>query len=192
MAAWLARSLAEQGQYAAAEQCLADPMRHPHISPVTRVAVLAVAGVLAARRGDATSALDEALPLAVHTGESQWLVPVAAARAEAAWIAGRRPDIVADIDRAWPVARAHPQPWDLGELGWWLQLAGDRRQISAPLAPPFALMLARPARGRPRSAGRRDRHGRPRPPMNGVPWAARCGRPTRLPSPRRRGMCRNA
>jgi len=142
MAAWLARSLAEQGQYAAAEQCLADPMRHPHISPVTRVAVLAVAGVLAARRGDATSALDEALPLAVHTGESQRLVPVAAARAEAAWIAGRLPDIVADIDRAWPAAIAHPQPWDLGELGWWLQLAGDRRQIRAPLAPPFALMLA--------------------------------------------------
>src|SRR6266581_5551926 len=55
MGAWLARSLAEQGQYAAAGQCLADPLRHPHISPVTRVAVLAVAGVLAARRGDATS-----------------------------------------------------------------------------------------------------------------------------------------
>jgi len=142
MGAWLARSLAEQGQYAAAEQWLADPVRHPDIAPVTRVAVLAVAGVLAARRGDATSALDEALPLAIHTGESQRLVPVAAARAEAAWIAGRRADIVADIDRAWPAAIAHPQTWDLGELGWWLQLAGDRRQIRTPLAPPFALMQA--------------------------------------------------
>jgi len=69
-------------------------------------------------------------------------VPVAAARAEAAWIAGRLPDIVADIDRAWPAAQAHPQPWDLGELSWWLQLAGVHRQVGTPLARPFALMLA--------------------------------------------------
>ena len=143
MSAWFARSLAEQGQYAAAEQYLADVMRHPHLSPITRVSALAVAGVLAARRGDdGTIALDEALPLAIRTGESQRLVPVAAARAEAAWITGRPSDIVADIDRAWPAAVAHPQPWDLGELSWWLQLAGDHRQIRAPLARPFALMLA--------------------------------------------------
>jgi DNA-binding CsgD family transcriptional regulator len=37
---------------------------------------------------------------------------------------------------------AHPQPWDLGELSWWLYLAGDHRQVSVPLARPFALMLA--------------------------------------------------
>ena len=143
MTASLARSLAEQGRYAAAEQYLADVMRHPHLSPVTRVSALAVAGALASRRGhDGTIALDEALPLAIRTGESQRLVPVAAARAETAWIAGRASDIVADIDRAWPAAVAHPQPWELGELSWWLQLAGDHRQIRAPLARPFALMLA--------------------------------------------------
>ena len=118
-------------------------MRHPHLSPITRVCALPVAGVLAARRGrDGTTALDDALPIAVATGEPQRLVPVAAARAEAAWIAGRTADIAAEIDRAWPIAVAHPQPWDLGELSWWLHLAGDRRQIPAPVAQPFALMLA--------------------------------------------------
>ena len=143
MTAWLARSLAEQGQYAAAEQHLADVMRHPHVSPITQVSVLPVAGVLAARRGlDGTEALDEALAIAVQTGESLRLVPVAAARAEAAWIAGRTQDLVAAIDRAWPAAVAHPHPWDLGELSWWLRLAGDHRPVSAPLARPFALMLA--------------------------------------------------
>jgi DNA-binding CsgD family transcriptional regulator/Tfp pilus assembly protein PilF len=142
MSAWLARSLAEQGQYAAAEQYLADLMRYPHMSLVTQITVLAVAGALAARRGDGTSALDEALPLAIQTGESQRLVLVAAARAEAAWIAGRISDMAADIDRAWPAAVAHPQPWELGELSWWRYLAGDHRQIRTPLARPFALMLA--------------------------------------------------
>ena len=143
MSAWLARSLAEQGQYAAADQYLADIMRHPHLSPITQASALPVAGVLAARRGgDGTRELDEALPIAVQIGEPQRLVPVAAARAEAAWIAGHTSDLAAEIDRAWPAAVAHPQPWDLGELCWWLYLAGDHRQIPAPVAQPFALLLA--------------------------------------------------
>jgi DNA-binding CsgD family transcriptional regulator/tetratricopeptide (TPR) repeat protein len=142
MSAWLAYSLAEQGSYATAEQHLAEVARHPHLSPITRICALAVTGVLAARRGDSTEALDNVLPIAVQTGEPQRLVPVAAARAEAAWIAGRVPDIAAEIDRAWPIAAAHPQPWDLGQLCWWLHLAGDRRPVPAPVARPFALMLA--------------------------------------------------
>jgi DNA-binding CsgD family transcriptional regulator/Tfp pilus assembly protein PilF len=148
MSAWLARSLAEQGHYTMAEQHLADIMRHPHLSPITRVCALAVAGVLAARRGGSAGALDDALPIAVQTGEPQRLVAVATARAEAAWIGGRASDIAAEIDRAWPIAVAHPQPWDLGELCWWLHLAGDHRHIPAAVARPFALMLA----GRHRAA----------------------------------------
>jgi DNA-binding CsgD family transcriptional regulator/tetratricopeptide (TPR) repeat protein len=143
LTALLARSLAEQGQYTAAERCLADILRRPHVSPVTRVIALPVAGVLAARRDrDGAGTLDEALVLAVQTGESQRLVPVAAARAEAAWIAGRTPDLVAEIDRAWSGAVAHPHLWEQGELSWWLHLAGEDRPGGAPLAPPFALMLA--------------------------------------------------
>jgi hypothetical protein len=37
MRAWLARSLAERGHYAAAQQHPADIMRHPHLSPITQV-----------------------------------------------------------------------------------------------------------------------------------------------------------
>jgi DNA-binding CsgD family transcriptional regulator/tetratricopeptide (TPR) repeat protein len=141
MSAWLARSLAEQGQYALAKQQLAEVERHSDVSPVTRVCVLAVAGSLAARRGDdATAALDEALRIATQTRESQRLVPVAAARAEAAWIAGRLSDIVTEIDQAWAAAVAYPQPWELAELTWWLRLAGDGRPQRGPLPGPFALM----------------------------------------------------
>jgi len=49
---------------------------------------------------------------------------------------------VAEIDRAWAVAAAHPQPWELGELSWWLHLVGERRPVRRPVARPFALMLA--------------------------------------------------
>jgi DNA-binding CsgD family transcriptional regulator len=127
----------------AADQYLADVMRHPHLSPITQASALPVAGVLAARRGrDGARELDEVLPIAVQMGEPQRLVPVAAARAEAAWIAGRTSDLAAEIDRAWLAAIAHSNPWDLGELCWWLHLAGDHRPIAAPVAGPFALMLA--------------------------------------------------
>src|SRR5262249_36578105 len=79
MIAWLARSLAEQGQYGAADRHVADVLRHPHVSPITQVSVLPVVGVLAARQGrDGTAALDEALAIAVRTGEALRLVPVAA------------------------------------------------------------------------------------------------------------------
>jgi DNA-binding CsgD family transcriptional regulator/tetratricopeptide (TPR) repeat protein len=143
MTAWLARSLAEQGQYDAAQRHVADVTRRPHVSPITQVSVLPVAGVLAARRGrDGTPELDDALAIAVRTGEALRLIPVTAACAEAFWIAGRTRELVAAVDRAWPVAVEHPHPWGLGELSWWLRLAGDGRPAIAPLARPFALMLA--------------------------------------------------
>jgi DNA-binding CsgD family transcriptional regulator len=158
MSAWLAHSLAEQGHYAAADQRLADVLRHPHVSPITQVSALPVTGVLAARRGrDGTGQLDEALQMAMQIGEGQRLAAVAIARAEAAWIAGRPKDVAAEIDRAWPFSIAHPEPWELGELSWWLHLSGEHRQAPAtPLARPFALMLAgdhRAAAGKWRDRG---------------------------------------
>ena len=136
MSAWLAWVLAEQGEYAAADAKLAGVLRHRQLAPVTRICALAVAGPLAARRGaDAVAALDEALALAVGTGEVQRLAPVAAARAEAAWLAGRRADAAAEVARVWPAVVAHPDPWDAGR----------------------AALVARPGRGcgASRAAGRR-------------------------------------
>ena len=143
MTASLAHSQAEQGHYAAAEQSLAEVMRYPDTSPPTRVAALVVAGALAARRGgDSAPPLDEALQTALRTGDTQNLVPVAAARAEAAWIAGHHSAIVTEVGRAWAGAVAHEQQWALGELSWWLRAAGEHRRVPVPPARPFALMLA--------------------------------------------------
>jgi DNA-binding CsgD family transcriptional regulator/tetratricopeptide (TPR) repeat protein len=158
MTAWLARALAEQGEYAAADATLAEVLRHRQLSPVTRICALAVAGPLAARRGrDAVAALDEAVALAAGTGEVQRLAPVAAARAEAAWLAGRPDEAAAEVDRVWPAVVAHPDPWDAGELRWWRALAGaadpggpgggpeagaPAEPEGGPAAEPFALMLA--------------------------------------------------
>jgi DNA-binding CsgD family transcriptional regulator/tetratricopeptide (TPR) repeat protein len=143
MGAWLGRSLAEQGRYAEAQAEVDRVLRHPHLSPVTRVAAAPVAGLLAVRQDrDDHGALGSAIAIAEAIGETQRLVPLATARAEAAWIAGQLPDVVAEIDRAWPAALAQPHPWGLGELCWWLAVAGEPRLPPAPVAEPFARMLA--------------------------------------------------
>jgi AAA ATPase domain len=66
-----------------------------------------------------------------------------------------------EIDRAWPAAVAHALPWDLGELSWWLRLAGNSRQIPAPVAQPFALMLADDHRTAAQAAHLVGKDGRP-------------------------------
>jgi DNA-binding CsgD family transcriptional regulator/tetratricopeptide (TPR) repeat protein len=142
MNSWLAHSLAEQGHYADADECIRAVLSHPRLSPITRIIVHAVAGQLAARRGeDSNVHLEDAFALAVQTGEAQRLVHASSARAEAAWIDGRTGDIEAEIDYAWVVVAAHPERWYLGELCWWLARAGVPRTPPVPLPQPFALMV---------------------------------------------------
>ena len=85
-------------------------MRHPHLSPITRICALRRRGRARrpARPRRCQRRSTKPFPIAVHTGEPQRLVPVAAARAEAAWIAGRTSDVAAEIDRAWPAAVSAP------------------------------------------------------------------------------------
>ena len=142
MTAWLARSLAEQGRLAEAESTAREVLTAPHLSPVTRVPAAAAAAQAGLRRGGhAGGLLDEALEIARATGEAQRLVPVASARAEAAWLAGRTDRIDAEIEHAWPAAAANPNPWELGELAWWSLLAGIERSSPVPVAEPFLAML---------------------------------------------------
>jgi len=151
MQAWLARSLAERGLLADAADQAERVLERPHLSAITRMVAGNVAGIVACRRGRPEGGrMAEALLLAVGPGTEDQQVPVSAARAEAAWlavraeaawVAGRLPDIVEEVDRAWPAAVALRNPWTLGELSWWLAVTGLRRNTSAPVAPPFALML---------------------------------------------------
>jgi DNA-binding CsgD family transcriptional regulator/tetratricopeptide (TPR) repeat protein len=142
MSAWLARSLAEQGRDAEARECAMRVLARPDAPPVARMTAAPVAGILARRRAEPDPGyLAEAASLADGTGEEQRLVPVAAARAEAAWLDGRTADVVTEVDRAWETAVAHANPWALGELSWWLATAGVRRDVPVPVAEPFRLML---------------------------------------------------
>jgi len=142
MSTALAASLAEQGRYAEAQDCVDTVLGKAQLAPITRIRATVVAGQLAVRQGrDPAVYLDEALALAAATGETQRLVPTAVARAEAAWLTGDPERMVAEIDRAWSLSVAHPHPWDLGQLSWWLAMAGIRRPTPVPVARPFAFLL---------------------------------------------------
>ena len=144
MTAWLARSLAEQGRVrrggtarrrrpAASARSRRSPWSAscpwPACSPPDAVAT---------EPGRWTRPSRSPSGRARPCGWSRW--PRRAPKRRGSL--GRTPDLVAAIDRAWPAAVAHPHPWGLGELSWWLRLGGDGRPAGAPLARPFALMLA--------------------------------------------------
>jgi len=108
-----------------------------------RCAALIVLGRLNARRGQPQAArlLSSAWKLAVQIDEPQRLGPAAAARAEAAWLAG---DHARLRDIAMPVYQEARRLGDLAhqaELGYWLAQAGQQPGETAS-GHPYALQAA--------------------------------------------------
>jgi DNA-binding CsgD family transcriptional regulator len=124
MVGWRARSELDQGRWDLAAASASGVLAQPDAPPPTRITPLAVIGRLRARRGDPDpwAPLAEALELARATGEVQRLAPVAAARAEARWLAGESEAIAAETDAT--LALEHTHRWAGGELYVWRRRAG--------------------------------------------------------------------
>jgi len=168
-AAWLARCLFERGEWSLAADMLgqAVPERAPApdaaaeraVEPTVEsadpgtIVALTVLGRLRTRRGDpgAAEALDRAWTLATATGDLQRLWPVAAGRAELAWLHGQPAgDLVAET---YQLAVRLGHGWAIGELGQWLQCLPDQRWEDVREAPgheaaaaPYQLVPAQAAR----------------------------------------------
>ena len=125
---------------AEAERVLA----HPRVPPVDRIPALVTLARVRERRGDpgATELLDEAHALALGSCELHRIAPVAAARAEAAWLDGRMNEMPALIGDAYELALSRANPWPRGELAYWLWRAGCLEVSTLPdIAEPYALMI---------------------------------------------------
>jgi hypothetical protein len=145
MRGFKARSLLDQGEWAAAAELAGVILDVPDLVAPSRITPLVVLGLVRARRGESGSwqALDEALALAAPTGELQRLAPVAAARAEAWWLEGRLARIEDELHDALLFAAEAAQPWITGELRLWLRRAGqDEPHLPARIAEPYRLELA--------------------------------------------------
>jgi DNA-binding CsgD family transcriptional regulator len=125
--AWRARLELEQGNWLEAGDHAASVLVHgERVSPISRIPALAVLGRLRLRRGDsgATALLDEAAALAAKTAEVQRIAPAAAARGEAAWIAGTPSHVIDELRSALALARARRVVRTAGELAYWLWKSG--------------------------------------------------------------------
>jgi hypothetical protein len=99
-------------------------------------------GLLQARRGDpeAAATLQEATERAFAT-ELQWIAPVAAARAELAWLAGDDRRAAEEAASVLELAVQAAHRWFAGELALWLRLAGAPVRTPAVMAEPYRLLL---------------------------------------------------
>ena len=151
--AWLARCDFELARWDDASRRLSAVLRSPRCDGATRITALTALGRLRARRGDPDvwSVLDEALLLALPTGHLQRLWPIAAARAEAAWLEGRPTAELDLLEQLHGRAASLTSPWAFAELGFWLWRAGRLHGVDEGPdgeAAPFALH----SRGRIRDA----------------------------------------
>ena len=133
--AYLARLALDQGRWSETVELTQPILRDPR-AMLPRIPVLVTVALVRARRGEpgAQPLLDEALALAQPTGELQHQVPVAAAQAEVAWLAGRPAEADEATGALLEVAIARRASWLVGELACWRWRAGLPR--TSPGTPP--------------------------------------------------------
>jgi DNA-binding CsgD family transcriptional regulator len=142
--AFRARTRLDAGRWAEAADDAELALRDPGTSPMPRIFANVVLGLVRARRGDpeAWVPLDEALPYAEMSGQISFVAPMAAARAEAAWLEGRNDPIGDMTADALQLARERQATWEMGELAFWRKCAGIQEERPAGAAEPYAAQLA--------------------------------------------------
>jgi DNA-binding CsgD family transcriptional regulator/tetratricopeptide (TPR) repeat protein len=133
----------QRGRWDEALESASHVLRERFPSTLPPGLALAVIGLVRARRGDpdAWAPLDEALALIEGSGELQRLAPVAAARAEAAWLDGDPGRIANETKVAFELARERSAAWPLGELACWRWRAGLLDEAPPGAAAPYAAQI---------------------------------------------------
>src|SRR5215218_2563973 len=139
-----ARLELDQGRWQEASDSAAAVLGIPRTSVTPRIFALVVLGLVRARRGDPDhrAPLEEAWALAEPTRELPRLAPVAAARAEAAWLDGDRDAVAEATQGALPLALERRWGRLAGELAVWRRRAGLSHELPAETPEPYVLQLA--------------------------------------------------
>jgi DNA-binding CsgD family transcriptional regulator len=139
-----ARVRLDAGDWAGAERDARAALAEQVAGGARVVDGLVPLGLLQARRGDpaAAATLQEATERGFATVELQWTAPVAAARAEYAWLHGDDGRIAEEATAVLAEAVRAAHPWFTGELAFWLWLAGALPETPAVIAEPYRLLLA--------------------------------------------------
>ncbi len=151
--AYRARLKFETGNWRGASEDAEAVLRDPRTTPNARIPALRTLGHLRIRRGDpdASSPLDEARALAGPTPELQRVGMLAAAHAEAAWLADDREGVPREVQPAYDLVRERQDPRMKGELAAWLWRIGALEQQPTDIAEPYALEISGDWHGAARS-----------------------------------------
>ncbi|WP_433303472.1 ATP-binding protein [Actinoplanes sp. CA-030573] len=141
--AYRARMHLDLGRWDRAAADAAFVLRSARSVPLLRLLALTVLGLVRARRGDPQQQdpLDEALALLAGREELQYRAPVAAARAEAAWLGGRGAAVDGITREVLATALDRRASWVTGELAWLRRLAGIHETVPG-VAEPYSAQLA--------------------------------------------------
>jgi DNA-binding CsgD family transcriptional regulator len=144
MTAWRAHVRFAQGDWDNAADDAAYVLSIYQVSGITKISALAVLGHLRVRRGDpgAADVLTEACELATQTREIQFVAPVAAARAELAWLKGELDQVMSEARFVLEMASGHDDPWLQGEFAYWMWRAGQPIEVNEQIATPYAVQMS--------------------------------------------------
>lgn len=143
LVAYRSRLELDQGRWSEAADSATSVLSQAQGDSLSRIPALCALALVRARRGDPDvwPLLDEAVTHAAPTEQLQHIAPVAAARAEAAWLEGNPEAIDAATLAMFERALEVRDPWTLGELAYWRWRAGIRAEIPD-AAKPYALQIA--------------------------------------------------
>ncbi len=140
-----ARAELDQGRWSEAVSSALPVLHGRCIATFPRSFAFVVLGLVRARSGDPEvwPALDEALALTEPSGDLEMfrIAPVAAARAEAAWLEGKHELVAEETEAALDLAVERQASWLIGELAYWRWRAGIREEIPPDAAEPYALQM---------------------------------------------------
>ena len=135
---WQAQLRLEQGRFDEAERIAREVLATPRLTAVMRLPAMTVLARVRMRRGaaDALRLIDEALTIALPTGEAQRIAPLVTAQAEAAWLRGDGVACAAALRPLLQQQGVGVNAWEAGEVAAWQRRAGPRTPPS--LTPTYA------------------------------------------------------
>jgi ATP/maltotriose-dependent transcriptional regulator MalT len=133
----------ERGEWLEAARIATELSQGAALMSFQRVPMLATLALLHTRRDDAAAdeLLDQALELALPTGEPERIGRVCAARAERAYYRGDLDRLAREASAGLEQLRDLRIPWIKGELLWWLSRAHSVELPRDDIAPPYRLMI---------------------------------------------------
>jgi DNA-binding CsgD family transcriptional regulator/tetratricopeptide (TPR) repeat protein len=141
--AYRARMELDQGRYDDAAESATLVLREPSPSVMLRILPKVVLATIRARRGDpgVDELIEAAGQLSDPTGRLQQMAPVAAVRAEVAWLAGDCDAVAEATENVLRMAIEHKAGWVAGELAVWRWRAGIQSAPPPGAAEPYARQI---------------------------------------------------